>query len=209
MKLLLQTCEVGFLPTNCYLVQDRDSGRSFAVDPGDYDDLLVHTLQKMGVSQLDYILLTHGHHDHILGLARLQQAFGGEIVMHESEAAFLTDDSLSLRFPAFGSLPRADKADILVKDGDELPFGGSTIRVLHTPGHTRGSVCYLLDDCLFSGDTIFSGSVGRTDLPTGNARILQESVRRLAALPGDYRVLPGHGPETTLARERRCNPYLF
>lgn len=208
MELQIQVCEVGFLPTNCYLVKDAESGQSFAVDPGWYDASLEDALRGMDIERLDYILLTHGHHDHTLGLASLREHFGGRIVMHESETAFLSDDALSLRHPAFGSMPRAENADVSVRDGDTLPFGDGCIRVLHTPGHTRGSVCYLLGDVLFAGDTLFQESVGRTDLPTGNTAQLLQSVRRLAALEGDCRVLPGHGPETTLSHERKCNPYL-
>ena len=208
MKLLLRCCEVGFLPTNCYLVKDTETGQCFAVDPGDYDSFLKTALRDMGIERLDYILLTHGHHDHILGLQKLQDAFGGKIVMHESETAFLTDDSLSLRHPLFGSSARMPAVDLTVRDGDEIPFADGAIRVLHTPGHTRGSVCYLLDTFLFAGDTLFCESVGRTDLPTGITQQLLQSVRRLAALDGDYTVLPGHGPQTTLSHERKCNPYL-
>ena len=208
MKLMIQVCEVGHLSTNCYLVKDTGTGQSFAVDPGFYDASVETALCNMGVARLDYILLTHGHHDHILGLAQLQDRFGGKIVIHEKEAAFLSDDALSVRPPAFDNLPRAKQADILVKEGDTLPFADGEIRVLFTPGHTCGSVCYLLDGCLFSGDTLFLESIGRTDLPTGNTLQLLRTVRRLAALEGDWRVFPGHGPETTLSHERKYNPYL-
>ena len=99
-------------------------------------------------------------------------------------------------------------ADILVKDGDELPFGDSAIKVLFTPGHTRGSVCYLLNPYLFSGDTVFYESVGRTDLPTGNTLQLLTSVRRIGALEGEWKILPGHGEQTTLSHEKKYNPYM-
>ena len=98
--------------------------------------------------------------------------------------------------------------DILLHDGDRLPFAGRVITVLHTPGHTAGSVCFLIDDCLFSGDTLFAGTVGRTDLPSGSSGDMLTSAARLAALPGEYKIYPGHGEATTLSRERISNPYL-
>lgn len=208
MQLLLSSCEVGFMPTDCYVGKDSASGQSFVVDPGFFDASLLQTLKKLEISSLNYILLTHGHHDHILGLHPLQTRFGGKIVMHETEEAFLADDSLSLRMSAFVDLPRVCRADILVKDGDVLPFGDSNIRVLHTPGHTRGSVCYMLDNNLFSGDTVFYESVGRTDLPTGSTQQLLASVKCIGQLKGEWRILPGHGPATTLSHEQKYNPYM-
>ena len=208
MNLSVTRFEVGFLPTNCYAVKDLDSGDCFVVDPGFYDENLAKALQGAGVETLRYILLTHGHYDHILGVRSLKDRFGGEVVIFESEAQFLADDSLSLMKPFCGLLPKIRTADRLVRDGDSLPFGDGEIRVLHTPGHTSGSVCYLLGDLLFTGDTLFCESIGRTDLPTGDWRTLMRSVRRLAALDGDFKVLPGHMETSTLDSERKNNPYL-
>ena len=208
MQLQLQSCSVGFMPTNCYVGKDTVSGQSFVVDPGWFDDSLVQALHALKVTTLDYILLTHGHHDHILGLCPLQEQYGGKIVMHEKEEAFLKDDILSFRRSFQSDLPHVEHADILVNDGDTLPFGDSRIQVLFTPGHTRGSVCYLLENYMFSGDTVFLESVGRTDLPTGNMLQLLMSVRKIGALEREFQILPGHGEATTLSHEKKYNPYF-
>ena len=208
MHLTVKHVEVGPLPTNCYIVQDTDSGDALVVDPGQFDPPLLHALESMGVQALRYILLTHGHFDHILGVQPLKDRFGGDVVIFESEEAFLKDDALSVAPPFCAALPRARKADVLVHDGDRLPFGSGEVQVLHTPGHTSGSVCFLLDRFLFTGDTLFCCSIGRTDLPTGNILKLNRSIRRLAKLDGDYTVLPGHMDPSTLEFERENNPYL-
>ncbi len=209
MKLVVSCCELGMLPTNCYVVREMQQGKSLVIDPAVYDGTLVQTLHKLDIEQLDYILLTHGHYDHILGAHALRKAFGGKLVIHREEAAFLSDASLSMAHGLFNHQHTEDTADVLVDDGDRLNFGGGEIEVLHTPGHTRGSVCYLLDDFLFCGDTIFRESVGRTDLPTGDSFELRSSVRRIAALKGDFKLFPGHGEASTLSHERKNNPFLF
>ncbi len=209
MKVVLSCCELGMLPTNCYVVRDMQQGKSLVIDPAVYDNTLVQTLRKLEIEHLDYILLTHGHYDHILGVHSLKANFGGKLVIHADEAEFLSNAGLSLAHGFFNHMHTGVQADILVHEGDKLPFGGGEIEVLHTPGHTRGSVCYRLDDFLFCGDTIFRESVGRTDLPTGDFAQLCASIQRLAALKGDCKLFPGHGEATTLSHERINNPYLF
>lgn len=208
MKLEITTVQVGYLKTNCYIVRDTESNKAFIVDPGYADKKLKKALEELGITQLDYILLTHGHFDHILGISEIQSEFGGKVVISEIDERFFTDTDLSLVSPKFfvGKVPPV--ADLTVKDEDEIPFAACAIKVMHTPGHTAGSVCYLLENYIFSGDTLFRESAGRTDFPTGSSQQLISSLQRLAELKGNFKVLPGHEEETTLAWERRYNPFL-
>ena len=191
---------------NSYLLQ---SGTDFAVvDCGVFDPAFDAFLKARGVTRLRYILLTHGHYDHILGANALKEKYGGELVISAGDAECLTDERRSLNaYARFGTQTPVE-ADLRVWDGDALPFGDGNITVLSTPGHTPGGVCYLIEDCLFSGDTLFCRSIGRSDLPGGNTLTLLRSLETLKALPGNYRVFPGHGEETTLDAERRWNPFL-
>lgn len=208
MKLKVEGYPVGYMETNCYLVTDEESSHRFVVDPGCWDGSLKRLLLKVEEGELDYILLTHGHFDHILGVLDVQKRYGGKIVIHKNDSDCFVNKERSLMrsMGASGELP--PKADILVKDGDKLPFGNGFITVMHTPGHSEGSVCYLIDNLVFSGDTLFYGSIGRTDFDYGSHDDIMKSIRRLAALEGDRKVYPGHGMLTTLERERKNNIYL-
>ena len=208
MKLKVEGYPVGYMATNCYLVTDTQTDECFIVDPGTYDASLKKLLQDVKEGKLRYILLTHGHFDHIMGVFDVQKNYGGKIVIHEKDADCFVDEEKSLisNFGSGAKLPK--KADILVKDGDTLPFADGRIEVMHTPGHTEGSVCYLIGDKIFSGDTLFYGSVGRTDFKSGSFEDIIKSVKRIASLEGDRKVYPGHNMLTTLDNERKHNVYL-
>ena len=208
MKLKVEGYPVGYMATNCYLVTDTQTDECFIVDPGTYDASLKKLLQDVKEGKLRYILLTHGHFDHIMGVFNVQKNYGGKIVIHEKDADCFTNEEKSLldTFGFDGELP--EKADIVVLDGDKLPFADGAIEVMHTPGHTEGSVCYLIADKIFSGDTLFYGSVGRTDFKSGSFEEITKSVKRLASLEGDRKVYPGHNMLTTLDNERKHNVYL-
>ena len=198
---------LGPIETNCYFVRDTETGDLVIVDPAWYDPSLEGKVREIGAEHVKGILLTHCHVDHIAGAAQLKELTGAPLWAPPQEKEFLTDPALSLAYMIPGGI-RSFEAEYPVAEGKPLQIGSLSFRVLHTPGHTIGSHCYLIEDLMLSGDTLFFGSVGRTDHPTGNTAMIMQSVRRLAALPGDWRVYPGHGPETTMKRERLINPYL-
>lgn len=187
---------LGAYQTNCYIVWGDDSDACIVIDPGYEPETVLLEVKRLKKS-ISAILLTHGHFDHVGGVKALAEAAGCPVYLHEN------DLSLPISFTA-GPLYYTNLYD----EGDVLPLAGLDIRVLHTPGHTSGSVCLMAEDVLFSGDTLFRDACGRTDLPGGNPGELFKSLRRLAALAKDYRVLPGHGMETTLEDERSYNPYM-
>lgn len=192
----IKTFPLGTYQTNCYMVWDEDSDCCVLIDPGYDADFLMDQLEKEN-KKLDAIFLTHGHFDHVGAVNQLADATGCNVYIGKKD----TNPKLMLTvgptyythtYPAKGGVSGA----------------GLTFMVHHTPGHTAGSVCLQLGDVLFTGDTLFAGTCGRTDLPSGNYKTLLRSLDTLADLPGDFRVLPGHGPETTMEREREYNPFL-
>ena len=194
--LTLHTLPLGAYQTNCYILHQEDSSSCVDIDPGYTPEVILDFLAGKGL-KLEAILLTHGHFDHVGAVRDLAAETGCKV--------YLNPDDLSMppRMTA-GPLYYTDT----YSDGDTLSPAGIPFQVLSTPGHTPGSVCLIAENYLFSGDTLFAGSRGRTDLPGGSTRAILESLRRLAALPQDYSVHPGHGESTTLAWEKQYNPYM-
>lgn len=194
----------GELGNNCYFITDEATGKSALVDCTDADEKM---LKFIGDADLEYILLTHGHFDHIGGVKEIQEKFGAKVVISEEDAPMLSSGKLSIA--AFcGAKQNNTTADIFVKEGDILALGETKIKVMATPGHTKGGVCYIADDNIFTGDTLFFCSCGRTDFPGGSYKEIKESLKRLADMKGDYKLYPGHDRATSLAFERQNNPYM-
>ncbi len=199
---------LGALGTNCYLVWDRPGGDALLVDcAGSLDEILAAAQQHN--LRLREIVLTHGHMDHTESLAALVERTGVRIALHPLDEAMLHDPMLN-GSALFGYPHQEATAGVLLQDGDavSLPDGSLALTVLHTPGHSPGSICLYGGNVLFSGDTLFAGSIGRMDLPGGDEGQMTASLARLAELPEDTVVYPGHGPATTIGEERRHNPYL-
>ncbi len=192
--------EVGLLGENAYILEYENG--AVLVDPGADVERITEAL---GGKPCLTVLLTHAHVDHIGAVAALQRA-GAKVALHEADLPLLRGPG---NLAAAMGLPLEPfEPDVLLQGGEVLPLGVGEVRVLHTPGHTAGSVCYAIGDLLFSGDTLFYDSVGRTDFPSGDPSALQNSLRNvLFKLEGDYTVYPGHGPATTLLREKASNPY--
>lgn len=206
-KFRIKTCTLGMVSTNCYLVYDDETGKGVLIDPADRADLLAETCRKLQVTP-EAVLLTHGHFDHILAAEELCRMYSCRLYAGIEEEAMLREPSLNLT-GSLGGQPQSMQADVWLRDGDVLSLIGCEWRVIATPGHTVGSVCYYIptEDVLFSGDTLFADSLGRTDLPTGStSAIIRSIVDRLFVLPSDIMVYPGHGDPTTIGHEKQYNP---
>ena len=196
----VKVLQVGPIGTNCYLLEDEKAHVAAVIDPGDEAGRILQVIKDDGVD-VKYILLTHGHYDHTTAVPELHQALPqAEIYIHKADA----NGAGSRLFPLAGQIPDLKFYD----EGDALTLGELTIQVLHTPGHSTGSVTLKVGDVLFCGDTLFAGSCGRTDLAGGSYDEIMASLKKLGELPGDYHVCPGHDVTSTLERERRSNPLL-
>lgn len=196
----IKVLPVGELGTNCYILEDEEAKLAAVIDPGDEAGRILAQVQEDGM-QVKYILLTHGHYDHTTAVPELHEKLpGAQIYIHQADS----HGAGGRLFPLAGQVD-----DLLLYDeGDTLTLGGLTIEVMNTPGHSLGSVVLKVENVLFTGDTLFAGSCGRTDLRGGNYEQMLQSLKRLALLEGDYHVLPGHDVASTLDRERQTNYYM-
>ncbi|MFR2018606.1 MBL fold metallo-hydrolase [Eubacterium sp.] len=194
----------GSMDNNCSLIIDEKTNQSALVDCNEFSQKMI---DMIGDTDLKYILLTHGHFDHIIGVKSVKEKYGAQVVISKEDEPMLNSSKLSLA--VFCNAPQNNvDADIIVKDGDEITLGEIKIKVMATPGHTSGSVCYIAENCIFSGDTLFYCSCGRTDFPSGSHEQMMSSLQKLKALDGDYKVYTGHNNLTTLDFERKNNPYM-
>lgn len=205
MELKVLRMPLGSYQTNCYIVFDEEK-RGFIIDPGSEAYRIFDALDQYKIVP-EMVILTHSHGDHTGALGEVLEKYDIPVYLHEEEESFLKNSRLNLSDMMGTKLDVPPKL-ILVKDGDVIDFHGKEIRVIHTPGHTPGGMSLYVDDLLFSGDTLFFGSIGRTDFPGGSYDDIIDSVKKLVSLPDDTVVLTGHGPRTTVKFERENNPFL-
>ena len=199
--MIVKTMPVGPIGTNCYILEDDQTNLAAVIDPGDEPELIQEALEKEGV-EVRYLLLTHGHYDHTTAVPALHRVYPqADIYIHQADA----NGAGSTLFPLAGEVDDLKLYD----EGDVIRLGDHEIQVLHTPGHSPGSVTLKVEDVLFTGDTLFAGSCGRTDLRGGSYEQIMQSLKRLGELKGDFHVCPGHEATSTLERERRSNPFLM
>jgi glyoxylase-like metal-dependent hydrolase (beta-lactamase superfamily II) len=198
--------KVGILETNCYIITDQVTKESAIIDPGFADENVNIEIVNLGAENIKYIIMTHGHFDHILAASYYKEMTGAKTVICIKDAMFIQDNELNR---GFGDLEvEVFKPDILMKDEDELLLGNTKIKMIETPGHTVGSSCFIADDKMFTGDTLMKGTIGRTDFKTGDESAMVESIKRLKALNINYKIYPGHGDPSTLSYERENNVFL-
>jgi glyoxylase-like metal-dependent hydrolase (beta-lactamase superfamily II) len=209
--MVFEQIEVGNFAVFCYLIGDEEAQEGLFIDPAEDTDELISKARSQGIDKIKYIVNTHCHVDHIMGNAEMKKKTGAQIVIHETDAPLLTRTSPDL-LTMFSATP-SPPADVSVKEGDILQVGKIGLKVIHTPGHSPGGMSLYLDGMVFTGDTLFVGSVGRTDFPGSSWDVLESSVqKKLYVLPGDTVVYPGHNygasPSSTIQYEKRHNPFV-
>jgi len=198
---------LGLLQTNCFIAADDNSGHAIIIDPGDEAERVLTVLRQHNLTT-QYIVNTHGHADHVGANRELREATGAPILIHQGDAEMLRGAGREMAL-MMGMDIEPIEPDRLLEEGDQIELGAYSLKVLHTPGHTPGSISLVTKGRVFTGDCLFAGGVGRWDFPGGDERALFESIQtKLLALPDDTIVHPGHGPDTTIGEEREGNPFL-
>jgi hydroxyacylglutathione hydrolase len=205
-KLIIKRLVVGHLSANCYIAGRKPGGEGMVIDPGGNEQDIIKAIDDSGL-EIKIIVLTHGHSDHIAALRDIQDKTGAQVAIHNEDADFLEGHgSFSSQFGISYKTPHPP--DRLLQEEDEIDIGGASFTVVHTPGHTPGSICLLGENMIFTGDTIFRRGIGTTLMPGSSRHQLLESIhRRVMVLPDETIMYPGHGRETTVGAERRDNPY--
>ena len=205
--MIIKKLTVGPIQANCFILGCEKTKVAVVIDPGDEVDRILFTLAESQLT-VKYIINTHGHFDHVGGNKRLKEATSAELMIHKEDVLML--EQLSATAGSFGlSAENSPGPDKLLEEGETLTFGEITLHVIHTPGHSLGGVSLHTNGALFVGDTLFAGSIGRTDLPGGDYGILIASIQnKLFPLGDDVTVYTGHGPETTIGHEKRTNPFV-
>lgn len=206
----IEQIPVGMMQVCCYIVSCEETGEAAVIDPGGDEKKILDRCAQHDL-KVQYIIATHGHPDHTCGNGPIKETTGAQIVMHKDDAEFFWQPDVQQYFSMLG-LPESPKPDILVTDGDIISFGREQLQVIHTPGHTPGGICLYNPPNCFTGDTLFTGGVGRTDFPGGSTQKLMSSIRkRLLDLPPETVVWPGHGyggSKSTIEEEAGSNPFL-
>lgn len=198
---------VGRMDTNCYIIADDITKEAAVIDPAEEFDVIRNYIEENNL-KVKYILLTHGHGDHILALRQMREYSKAPVGIHADDEEMLGDSNLNYSF-MFASAPAEEEADFQLKDGDILKLGDSELKIIHTPGHTMGSISILFGKDLLSGDTLFDQGIGRTDTPGGDYESILKSIKtKLFTLPEHIAVHPGHGPSTTIGKEKSNNPFF-
>ena len=201
--MLIQKFVVGSLECNCYLIFDENSKETLVVDPGDEPDRIIDFIQENSL-HVKHIVCTHAHFDHVGGVSEIKQETGATIVIHRDEQEIYKNTREQAVAWGF-DIDDLPEPDMFVSEGDELEIGNLRFKILHTPGHSPGAICIFGEGILITGDTLFAGSVGRTDLYGGDIVQLKKSFKRLVSFAEETKILPGHGPETTIEMERKEN----
>ena len=205
--MIIEKLEVGPFASNCYIVGAESNKEGMIIDPGAGGKQILSRVEELGL-EVKYIVLTHGHIDHVGALKEVKEATNAEVAMHADDASSLQSrNPLSMMFRL--SLQALPPPDWLLKDGDSIDIGELHFLVLHAPGHSPGGICLLGEGVVFTGDTLFNFGIGRFDMPGGNGNQLMNSIHtKLMVLPDNTAVYPGHGPPTTIGTEREWNPFL-